>query len=92
MAKKEAVLKKIADLFDFPQDLVADLFRLTLVGAGQLFIENHRGIILYTPEQIRVGVRGGEIIVSGGALQVLAVFDLEILIQGQIDSLSLKQS
>lgn len=90
MARKEIVSKKIADIFDFPQDLVADLFRLTLLGRGQLFVENHKGIILYDRELIRISVKGGEIVVKGQDLQVRTVYAHEIFIEGLIDNIGLE--
>jgi sporulation protein YqfC len=87
---KEAVAKKIADIFDLPRDLIANTFRLTLVGRGQLFIENHKGIILYDPELIRLNVKGGEIKIAGSQLQVRTVYTQEIYIEGEIENISLE--
>ncbi|MGI6362482.1 MAG: YabP/YqfC family sporulation protein [Bacillota bacterium] len=87
---KEAVAKKIADIFDLPRDLIANTFRLTLVGRGQLFIENHKGIILYDPELIRLNVRGGEIKIAGSQLQVRSVYAHEVYIEGAIENISLE--
>lgn len=90
MGSREAVAKKIADIFDLPRDLVANTFRLTLVGRGQLFIENHQGIILYDQELIRLSVKGGEIRVTGSLLHVRFVYTQEIYIEGEIENISLE--
>lgn len=91
MTRKETIAKKIADIFDLPQDLLADMFRLTLVGRGQLFVENHKGIILYEEDLIRISVRGGEVAVRGRDLQVRTVYTHEIFIEGKIDSVSVEE-
>jgi sporulation protein YqfC len=90
MAKGERLKAKVADILDLPRDLLADLFRLTLAGRGQLFIENHKGIILYQPDLIRLSVRGGEVIVRGRDLQVRFVYTAEMYIEGRIDTIEVE--
>lgn len=90
MGKRESVSKKVAGIFDLPRDLVANTFRLTLVGRGQVFIENHKGIILYDKEMIRLNVQGGEIRIAGADLQVRTVYTHEIYIEGVIDNINLE--
>jgi sporulation protein YqfC len=90
MSNRESLSKKIADIFDLPRDLVANSFRLTVVGRRQLFVENHKGIILYDKELIRLKVQGGEVRISGAELQVRTVYTHEIYIEGVIKNINLE--
>lgn len=90
MAKKERVKRKIADLFDFPQDVVLDLPRITMIGSIQLYIENHKGITLYEKHRIRISVINGEIVIDGEDLHLRTVYNDDIYVEGRIKNISLE--
>ncbi len=87
-AGKKKWRKNLADLFEMPQEIVLDLPRLTLIGNLQCYLENHRGIIEYTDERVRVSVNGGEITVSGQRLVIRYLENEEIAIDGTILSMT----
>jgi sporulation protein YqfC len=88
--KKDRVKRKVADLFDFPQDVVLDLPRVTLIGNIQLYIENHKGITLYEKNKIRISVTNGELVVDGEDLHLRTVYNDDIYIEGSIKNISLE--
>ncbi|MEW5785947.1 MAG: YabP/YqfC family sporulation protein, partial [Bacillota bacterium] len=59
----------ISDLFELPREVMLDLPRMTMVGNIQIYLENHRGVINYDENQVRIGVKNGEIIIRGNNLQ-----------------------
>lgn len=77
----------ISDLFELPREVVLDLPRLTMVGNVQLYLENHRGVIAYDENQVRIGVNNGEIIIRGSNLQIKNLVAEELLINGAIEGL-----
>jgi len=77
----------IARAFELPRDILLDLPRLTLIGALQLCVENHRGIIEYTGEKIRINLSGQELTVTGANLAIGSITEGEIIIEGTIESL-----
>jgi len=91
VVKKDAVKKKIADLFDLPPDVIMDLPRITLIGSLQLYVENHKGITLYEKEKIIILVQGGALTVEGTELQLKTVYTDDIYIEGTIRNLSLEE-
>ena len=78
----------ISDLFELPREVVLDLPRLTMVGNVQIYLENHRGVIAYDENQIRIGVNNGEIIIRGSNLQIKNLIAEELLIKGTIEGLN----
>lgn len=82
--KKEGILEKTAQVFDLPGDLVAGLPRVELIGAGELRMENHRGILAYGKEEIHIS--GGKLIVKvrGEDLELRSMNAGELLITGRI--------
>ena len=57
-----------------------------LSGDQRLHIENHKGIIEYTPELVRVDSAAGIIFVKGRELLVNEIDTTNILVFGQIES------
>ena len=81
-----------AGLLELPKDLLLDLPRITLTGSLQLSVENHRGLQLYSEQEIVI--RAGQnllIRVKGQDLQLGVVYDEEITVVGQIESVSFQQ-
>jgi len=76
--------RRLAELLEIPQDIVLDLARLTLVGNLQLVLENHRGIVEYSPDRVRLALAQGELTVSGSDLVLVSLAEDEIVIEGHI--------
>ncbi|NLH27205.1 MAG: sporulation protein YqfC [Syntrophomonadaceae bacterium] len=79
----------LADYLELPKDLVLNFPRITLLGNVQLIIENHRGIMEYTKERIRISTSLGELVIDGEGLVLRNIFPDEIAIDGKIASLKL---
>ena len=77
----------LSDMFELPREVMLDLPRMTLVGNVQIYLENHRGVIAYGEEKIRIGVNNGEIIIKGRNLEIKNLMAEELLIKGKIESL-----
>ncbi len=80
----ENLLDKAADVLDLPQEVVAGAPRVTVTGCRRVLIENHRGIILYGEEEIRVGGGRVEIVIGGRGLTLRSMSDSEMLVTGEI--------
>ena len=91
--KKKDKTKKIEDylanFFDLPRDIVLDLSRLTLVGDRQLYLENHKGIVEYGNQTIKVRTNSGLLIIKGEDLVIRNLYAAELYVEGEIDSLEI---
>lgn len=76
--------QKISDALDLPKDIVLDLTRITITGKLTVFIENHKGIIEYSPNLIRVNTNNGVIIIKGRDLFLKSAIADEVMIEGKI--------
>ncbi|HHW10073.1 MAG TPA: sporulation protein YqfC [Firmicutes bacterium] len=83
------MLEKLSGALELPQDVVLDLSRVILVGRLQLQVENHKGVIEFSPSRIRIATAHGEVIVTGTRLFISAIYEHEVLVSGQIDGLQL---
>ena len=87
--KKERLLERTAQALELPADVVAGLPRVELTGDRELRMENHRGILAYGAEEIRIS--GGRLIVKvrGEGLELRAMNAGELLITGAIRGVDL---
>lgn len=76
--------EKVAALFELPGDVVADRSRITLVGAAELLVENHRGLTEYTPGSVVLMVPEGQMSVRGDDLQINSIAPEQVVISGKI--------
>ena len=81
--------QRLSRLLDVPLDMVADVPRITLNDNRELTVENYKSIEGYEPNEIRLRSKNYRIIITGRSLQILAITDEEILVQGVIDGLQL---
>ncbi|MGE5509181.1 MAG: sporulation protein YqfC [Chitinophagales bacterium] len=81
---RERLARRVADLFELPKDVILDLPSVTLIGNLQCFIENHRGIIEYLPERVRINTTRGEVVVSGRNLAIGSISQDEIVVEGRL--------
>lgn len=83
--RENRVLSGAAELFDLPADLVAGLPHVELMGNEQFYMENHRGILSYSGEEI--AVNGDKLIVRvhGRNLELVSMTGEALRIRGTID-------
>ena len=80
--KSEDFAEKASDFFDLPGSLVTSLPRIEISGGRQLLIEQHKGIIEYSPNEISVNASNGIIKVRGDGLELKAMTENMLLISG----------
>jgi len=87
--KKSDLLAKVANTLDLPADMLAGLPRVELVGNQEVRMENHRGILAYSTEEIHIS--GGNVVVQvrGTGLELRAMNSNELLIAGRISGVEL---
>lgn len=89
-ARRRGFAEKLAQVLDLPADAVAGLPLIELCGDRQLRVENHRGILAYDPREIHIGGGKLAIRVKGLELELKVMNAGELLITGQIFSVSLE--
>ncbi|MGE5653903.1 MAG: sporulation protein YqfC [Bacillota bacterium] len=82
----------LADLTDLPKDIVLDMPRITMVGNVQIYLENHRGIVDFDGDSIRINISSGAIRITGKNLVVRNIMIDEIIIDGDIRGIDFEQS
>ena len=81
------LLGRASDAIGLPRDVVLALPRITLMGREWLMIENHRGIVGYDQERLRIATCVGILCVSGERLMIERIGGEDIVVHGDIVAL-----
>ncbi|ACX51303.1 sporulation protein YqfC [Ammonifex degensii KC4] len=84
---QERIRRKLASALDLPGEVILNLPKIVLIGNFQVLIENHRGILAYNSETVRVLVETGEVAVRGQDLVLRRILPEELLIEGRIQGI-----
>lgn len=80
------IRKRVADALELQHDVALNLPVLHVTGGERLLMENHRGLLEFGREKIRIASAAGDVTVEGEDLNVQSVGRDEILITGVIRS------
>ena len=75
----------LTDALELPLDVALDLPKITILGDKKVDISNHKGIIEYTSELIRINSKIGRIKSIGKSMKIKNRFLEEINIEGIIE-------
>lgn len=83
----DAFKQKISDALDLPKDIVLNLCRVTITGRIAVFIENHKGIMEYTAEKVKINTGNCVLILKGEGLVLKTIIVDEITVEGKINAI-----
>lgn len=80
---KEAIIEKLK----IPKDLILDIPKIIVTGDREIIIENHKGIVSFEKNEIRVNSRVGVIKIQGGNFEILYIGGDTITISGEFKAI-----
>ena len=84
MKKAFAAAEELAEKLALPEDALLNSMKISLTGDRRVFIENHKGILEYSPDRIVVAGKRGRLGINGAELSLLAMNGAELAIVGRI--------
>ncbi len=78
--------EKVTEILELPKEVILDLPKITLVGAGNLILENYKGIIEYSEERVRINTSIGIVKITGSRLVIKEITSEDIMVDGDIES------
>lgn len=78
---------KWVEALGLPGEVVRGLPLVTLTGNREVYVENHRGLLAYQPEQVLIKTGAGRLCIAGRGLCLRTMDREALLVCGQIDSL-----
>lgn len=85
--KLQEVKSTVSEIFELPKEITLNMPKINMIGNNQMLVENHRGIIEYTPSLIRVNSTIGVIRIQGNELSLRNIGAEDIMISGEIRSI-----
>ena len=86
---RRGLLERTAEALDLPGDVLAGLPHIELTGNRELRMENHKGILAYGGEEIRISGGKLESTVRGRGLELRAMNAGQLFITGTIQGVEL---
>lgn len=80
---KEIIVEKL----DFPKDVLLDVPKIIVVGRNEVTIENHKGILVFEREKIKINTNMSPIEIKGSQFEILYIAASTITIKGYFDSI-----
>lgn len=77
--------KKATQILDLPQDVTMEMPRVTMIGSVHIYIENHRGVLRFTDNELRLLLTNGQLLVKGSTFVLRIILPEEVLLEGKID-------
>ncbi|MCZ0704024.1 sporulation protein YqfC [Natronobacillus azotifigens] len=70
-----------------PSDVLLELPRITTIGHFHAYVENHRGLMLFSDQEVRLKLVNGSLVIKGNDLVIKTLLPEEILIEGKISGI-----
>lgn len=81
------LIRKIGEIANVPKDVSQGLPYLSILGNSDMYIENYKGILEYSREQIRIQTKFGRIELTGKRLHIDYYSNDEMKIKGFISKI-----
>lgn len=78
----------ISEKLDLPKDIILSVPRITIIGNNEITIENHKGIILFDRNIIKINTKVKVINIEGENFEILYIGDSTISVSGKFKSIS----
>ena len=88
-ARRPALREKTAQIFDLPLEVIAGVPKMEITGDSEFRMENHKGILSCSEDEIHISGGIYLVKVSGHSLEVRAMTGLEVLVTGKITGVEL---
>jgi len=87
---KEKLLKeKMTGILSLPREIALDKTMITLMGRGEVNIENYKSILEFSDTKIRLRTKEGDLEVLGERLKMSQATAEDIVITGRIKAINL---
>lgn len=74
----------------FPPEVTSGAVKVTLTGQGRACVEQHRGLLGYTPEEALLRTKAGTLRITGRNLRFLRYSAEDAVLTGEIESIRLE--
>lgn len=80
---KEVLIEKL----DLPKDVLLDVPKIIVTGRNEVTIENHKGIMVFERDRIKINTNMSPIEINGSEFEILYIAASTITIKGYFNSI-----
>lgn len=80
---KEVLIEKL----DLPKDVLLDVPKIIVTGRNEVTIENHKGIMVFERDKIKINTNMSPIEINGSEFEILYISASTITIKGYFNSI-----
>ena len=80
---KEILVEKL----DLPKDVLLDVPKIIVIGRNEVTIENHKGIMIFERDKIKINTNMSPVEIKGHDFEILYIAASTITIKGYFDSI-----
>ncbi|MDF2678582.1 MAG: yqfC [Bacillales bacterium] len=84
------VKKWLADQFDLPPDVLLDQPKINIIAPFSFYIENHRGLVSFSENEVRLLIQDGELLIKGNNFLIKSITPTDLMLKGIIEDLKIK--
>lgn len=84
MEKKRKMRSLFTDILELPEEISLDLPKIVLLGNQRLSVENHKGIISYGKNEVKLRVNDGYLVALGNNFVLKGINQTDLFLQGEI--------
>lgn len=86
MPKKigKRIFNWMTNKMELPEDVLLDLPRITMIGQLHIYIENHKGLLLFSDDEVRILLKQGQLLIKGKGFVIKMILPEELLLEGKI--------
>ncbi len=77
----------IASKLDLPRDILFELPKITILANNEINIENHKGVVIFEEEEIKINSNVGPISIYGKNFRILFIGGNTITLSGSFKSI-----
>lgn len=88
---KKPILSRIRSATRVGKEIFAQMPLVEIAGQNRALLENHMGVLAYSPEEIEVKVNYGKLTISGMNLRFSQISRDQLVIHGHIEAVKLQR-
>ena len=77
--------KVLVDKLEMPKEIDLDVPRITVIGRNEITIENHKGILIFEKNEIKIKTSLEPLTIKGNSFEILYIATSTLIISGYFD-------
>lgn len=86
-AKQQSLKEKLNNLLELPDEIILDMPRIIIMGKSRLSIENHKGMLEFEENLLKLNTGAGILVIKGQRLLIREITSESLYMEGLLQSI-----